>query len=170
MLTDIPARFTAREQADQTPPCCSPFELTIQTPTLLEEDISTIDRSPKLHTTNHCHMSAHYHTLPLIARSKCVYYGSRVLRGRACRDCYHCVADADPANNSIPPENEAEERWRVVEEVFGITSSSFLAFGKRETERTGNPSVNTGPSPNSDERTNNTIEEANEPARGSGSL
>ncbi|KRX73018.1 hypothetical protein T06_10360 [Trichinella sp. T6] len=45
-----------------------------------------------------------------------------------------------------------------------------MSSGKREAERTGNLSVNTGPSPNSDERTNNTIEEANEPARGSGSL
>ncbi|KRX14597.1 hypothetical protein T07_3942 [Trichinella nelsoni] len=45
-----------------------------------------------------------------------------------------------------------------------------MPSGKREAERTGNPSVNTGPSPNSDERTNNTMGEANEPALGSGSL
>ncbi|KRY47636.1 Signal peptidase complex catalytic subunit SEC11C [Trichinella britovi] len=44
-----------------------------------------------------------------------------------------------------------------------------MPSGKRESERKGNPPVNTGPSPNSDERDNNTLEEVNEPARGSGS-
>ncbi|KRX13222.1 hypothetical protein T07_9710 [Trichinella nelsoni] len=42
--------------------------------------------------------------------------------------------------------------------------------GKRETERKGNAPVNTGPSPNSDGRVNNPVEEADEPARGSGPL
>ncbi|KRX85543.1 hypothetical protein T06_8179 [Trichinella sp. T6] len=41
---------------------------------------------------------------------------------------------------------------------------------KRETERKGNTPVNTGPSPNSDGRANNLVEEADEPARGSGPL
>ncbi|KRX23257.1 hypothetical protein T07_14064 [Trichinella nelsoni] len=45
-----------------------------------------------------------------------------------------------------------------------------MPSGKREAERKGNPLVNTGPSPNSDGRANNTMEEANEPARGSGWL
>ncbi|KRY23938.1 Retrovirus-related Pol polyprotein from transposon 17.6 [Trichinella patagoniensis] len=43
-----------------------------------------------------------------------------------------------------------------------------MPSGKREAERKGNPPVNTGSSPNSDGRANNTMEEANEPARGSG--
>ncbi|KRY42535.1 hypothetical protein T01_9405 [Trichinella spiralis] len=90
------------------------------------------------------------------------------------------VADADRANNSIPPDNEAEEKWsyhvrvrsfrRAVGEVCGNTSSSVLARGKRESERKGNPPVNTGPSQNSDNRANNTVEEVNEPARRSGLL
>ncbi|KRY24962.1 hypothetical protein T03_6824 [Trichinella britovi] len=41
---------------------------------------------------------------------------------------------------------------------------------KRETERKVNAPVDTGPSPNSDERVNNPTEGANEPARESGSL
>ncbi|KRX36600.1 hypothetical protein T05_7910 [Trichinella murrelli] len=45
-----------------------------------------------------------------------------------------------------------------------------MPSGKRETERKGNAPVNTGPSPNSDGRVNNPVEEANEPARGSGPL
>ncbi|KRX19576.1 hypothetical protein T07_9493 [Trichinella nelsoni] len=42
--------------------------------------------------------------------------------------------------------------------------------GKRESERKGNPPVNTGPSPFSDECANSAVEEVNEHARGSGSL
>ncbi|KRY35413.1 hypothetical protein T01_16167 [Trichinella spiralis] len=34
-----------------------------------------------------------------------------------------------------------------------------MPSGNRETERKGNPPVNTGPSPNSDEHANNTVEE-----------
>ncbi|KRX47367.1 hypothetical protein T05_4070 [Trichinella murrelli] len=88
------------------------------------------------------------------------------------------VADADRANNSIPPDNEAEERSEVdstdvrvrsfrrnVGEACGNTSSSVLAR-----ERKGNPPINTGQSPNSDDRANNKVEEVNELARGSGSL
>ncbi|KRX27322.1 hypothetical protein T07_10712 [Trichinella nelsoni] len=45
-----------------------------------------------------------------------------------------------------------------------------MQSGKRETERKGNPPVNTGPSPNSDEHANNKVEEVNELVRGSGSL
>ncbi|KRX12751.1 hypothetical protein T07_11308 [Trichinella nelsoni] len=45
-----------------------------------------------------------------------------------------------------------------------------MPSGKRETERKGNAPVNTGPSPNSDGRVNNPVEEADEPARGSGPL
>ncbi|KRY16106.1 Retrovirus-related Pol polyprotein from transposon TNT 1-94 [Trichinella patagoniensis] len=45
-----------------------------------------------------------------------------------------------------------------------------MPSGKCETERKGNAPVNTGPSPNSDGRTNNTVEEADEHARGSGPL
>ncbi|KRZ52394.1 hypothetical protein T02_104 [Trichinella nativa] len=45
-----------------------------------------------------------------------------------------------------------------------------MPSGKRETERKGNTPVNTGPSPNSDGRANNLVEEADEPARGSGPL
>ncbi|KRZ85358.1 hypothetical protein T08_9211, partial [Trichinella sp. T8] len=41
---------------------------------------------------------------------------------------------------------------------------------KRETERKVNAPVDTGPSPNSDERVNNPTEGANEPTRESGSL
>ncbi|KRX16008.1 hypothetical protein T07_9312 [Trichinella nelsoni] len=41
---------------------------------------------------------------------------------------------------------------------------------KRESERKGNPLVNTGRSPFSDECTNTAVEEVHEPARGSGSL
>ncbi|KRZ94671.1 hypothetical protein T08_8300 [Trichinella sp. T8] len=93
------------------------------------------------------------------------------------------VADADRANNSIPPDNEAEEKSEVdstdvrvrsfrrnVGEACGNTSSSVLARGTRESERKGNPPINTGQSPNSDDRANNKVEEVNELARGSGSL
>ncbi|KRY28505.1 hypothetical protein T01_13813 [Trichinella spiralis] len=45
-----------------------------------------------------------------------------------------------------------------------------MPSGKLETEREGNAPVNTGPSPNSDGRTNNLVEEADEHARGSGPL
>ncbi|KRZ81568.1 hypothetical protein T08_97 [Trichinella sp. T8] len=45
-----------------------------------------------------------------------------------------------------------------------------MPSGKRETERKVNAPVNTGPSPNSDERVNNPTEGADEPARGSGPL
>ncbi|KRX66300.1 hypothetical protein T03_12764 [Trichinella britovi] len=45
-----------------------------------------------------------------------------------------------------------------------------MPSGKRETERKGNAPVSTGPSPNSDGRTYNLVEELNEPARGSGPL
>ncbi|KRY43744.1 hypothetical protein T03_6489 [Trichinella britovi] len=94
------------------------------------------------------------------------------------------TTNVDRANDFIPAENEEEEKRR-----FGISSSSVLAFdcsikyilivcrlivpmpsGKCETERKGNAPVNTGPSPNSDGRTNNTVEEADEHARGSGPL
>ncbi|KRZ59566.1 hypothetical protein T02_3543 [Trichinella nativa] len=46
----------------------------------------------------------------------------------------------------------------------------IMLYGKRESERKGNPPVNTGPSPFSDECANSAVEEVNEPARGSGSL
>ncbi|KRX51655.1 hypothetical protein T09_6554 [Trichinella sp. T9] len=73
----------------------------------------------------------------------------------------------------------------VARSVFVFTSSSTLVSdclinvccfvvampsGKRETERKVNAPVDTGPSPNSDERVNNPTEGANEPARVSGSL
>ncbi|XP_003377997.1 conserved hypothetical protein [Trichinella spiralis] len=45
-----------------------------------------------------------------------------------------------------------------------------MPSGKRETERKGNAPINTGPSPNSDGRANNLVEEADEPARGSSPL
>ncbi|XP_003382152.1 conserved hypothetical protein [Trichinella spiralis] len=45
-----------------------------------------------------------------------------------------------------------------------------MPSGKREIERKGNAPVNTGSSPNSDGRANNLVEEADEPARGSGPL
>ncbi|KRZ96388.1 hypothetical protein T08_16388 [Trichinella sp. T8] len=45
-----------------------------------------------------------------------------------------------------------------------------MLSGKRKSERKGNPPVNTGPSPFSDECANSAVEEVNEPARGSGSL
>ncbi|KRY45920.1 hypothetical protein T03_11040, partial [Trichinella britovi] len=45
-----------------------------------------------------------------------------------------------------------------------------MPSGKRETERKVNAPVNTGPSPNSDERVNNPTEGADESARGSGPL
>ncbi|KRZ86725.1 hypothetical protein T08_7078 [Trichinella sp. T8] len=46
----------------------------------------------------------------------------------------------------------------------------IFVVGERETERKGNTPINTGPSPNSDGRTNNLVEEADEPARGSDPL
>ncbi|KRZ06962.1 hypothetical protein T11_12359 [Trichinella zimbabwensis] len=45
-----------------------------------------------------------------------------------------------------------------------------MPSGKHETERKGNPPVNTGSSPFGDERANSAAEEVNEPARGRGSL
>ncbi|KRZ68913.1 hypothetical protein T10_12881 [Trichinella papuae] len=45
-----------------------------------------------------------------------------------------------------------------------------MPSGKHETERMGNPLVNTGSSPFGDERANSAAEEVNEPARGSDSL
>ncbi|KRY23884.1 hypothetical protein T12_81 [Trichinella patagoniensis] len=45
-----------------------------------------------------------------------------------------------------------------------------MPSGKRDTEKKGNTPVNTGPSPNSDGRANTQVEEADEPARGSGPL
>ncbi|KRZ82909.1 hypothetical protein T08_11486 [Trichinella sp. T8] len=45
-----------------------------------------------------------------------------------------------------------------------------MPSGKRETEKKGNTPVNTGPSPNSDGLANTQMEEADEPARGSGPL
>ncbi|KRX81678.1 hypothetical protein T06_1774, partial [Trichinella sp. T6] len=83
------------------------------------------------------------------------------------------VSDADQANNSIPPDNEAEERSEV--DSTDVRVRSFRrnvgeACGKRESERKGNPPINTGQSPNSDDRANNKVEEVNELARGSGSL
>ncbi|XP_003372288.1 hypothetical protein Tsp_10532 [Trichinella spiralis] len=45
-----------------------------------------------------------------------------------------------------------------------------MPSGKRETERKGNAPVNTGPSPNSDGRANNTVEEVNELVQGSDSF
>ncbi|KRX60985.1 hypothetical protein T06_6361 [Trichinella sp. T6] len=61
-------------------------------------------------------------------------------------------------------------RGCTVGEACGNASSSVLARGKRGPERKRNLRVNTGPAPNSDEPANNTVEEVNEPARGSGSL
>ncbi|KRX11808.1 hypothetical protein T07_2617, partial [Trichinella nelsoni] len=55
--------------------------------------------------------------------------------------------------------------------IYILIACSFVVAmpsGKRETERKGNAPVNTGPSPNSDGRANNPVEEAEEPARGSG--
>ncbi|KRX38666.1 hypothetical protein T06_1191 [Trichinella sp. T6] len=79
--------------------------------------------------------------------------------------------------------------WQVARSVLVFTSSSILVSdclikyisivccfvvsmpsGKRETERKVNAPVNTGPSPNSDERVNNPTEGADESARGSGPL
>ncbi|KRY27663.1 hypothetical protein T01_15804 [Trichinella spiralis] len=80
--------------------------------------------------------------------------------------------------------------WQVAKSVcLCFTSSSILVSdclikyiliacsfvvampsGKRETERKGNAPVNTGPSPNSDGRANNTVEEVNELVQGSDSL
>ncbi|KRY45127.1 hypothetical protein T03_15390 [Trichinella britovi] len=51
-----------------------------------------------------------------------------------------------------------------------VVLASCQGSGKRETERKGNAPVSTGPSPNSDGRTYNLVEELNEPARGSGPL
>ncbi|KRZ49089.1 Small ubiquitin-related modifier [Trichinella nativa] len=79
--------------------------------------------------------------------------------------------------------------WQVARSVLVFTSSSILVSdclikyisivccfvvsmpsGKRETERKVNAPVNTGPSPNSDERVNNPTEGADESARGSSPL
>ncbi|KRX80343.1 Signal peptidase complex catalytic subunit SEC11C [Trichinella sp. T6] len=92
------------------------------------------------------------------------------------------MADADRASNSSPPDNKAEEstdvRVRVVVVKLAVTHGrrfslaivnkkyiyclfliATMPSGKRESERKGNPPVNTGPSPNIDERGNNTLEE-----------
>ncbi|KRX13007.1 hypothetical protein T07_5903 [Trichinella nelsoni] len=45
-----------------------------------------------------------------------------------------------------------------------------MPSGKRETEMKVNAPVNTGPSPNSDGRANNLVDEADEAARGSGPM
>ncbi|KRY47148.1 Retrovirus-related Pol polyprotein from transposon 17.6 [Trichinella britovi] len=100
------------------------------------------------------------------------------------------AADTDRANEIFPAENEDEDtEATVARSVFVFTSSSTLVSdclikyisivccfvvampsGKRETERKVNAPVDTGPSPNSDERVNNPTEGADEPARESGSL
>ncbi|KRY38708.1 hypothetical protein T01_2600 [Trichinella spiralis] len=65
-----------------------------------------------------------------------------------------------------------EDRRRSTAVYILIVCCFIVAMpsGKRETERKGNAPVNTGPSPNSDGRANNMVEEADEPARGSGPL
>ncbi|KRX15687.1 hypothetical protein T07_8196 [Trichinella nelsoni] len=63
--------------------------------------------------------------------------------------------DADRANNSIPPGNEALERG---------------SYRMPKSEKKGNPPFNSGPSPFSDECANSAVEEVNEPTPGSGSL
>ncbi|KRY50237.1 hypothetical protein T03_4767, partial [Trichinella britovi] len=63
---------------------------------------------------------------------------------------YALVADADRANNSIPPDNEAEE---------GEATVCRLGL-----ENQRNPPVSTGLSPISDECANNAVEEVNESA------
>ncbi|KRZ84480.1 hypothetical protein T08_8479 [Trichinella sp. T8] len=100
------------------------------------------------------------------------------------------AADTDRANEIFPAENEDEDtEATVARSVFVFVSSSTLVSDclikyisivccfvvampsvKRETERKVNAPVDTGPSPNSDERVNNPTEGANEPTRESGSL
>ncbi|XP_003376643.1 hypothetical protein Tsp_00881 [Trichinella spiralis] len=70
-----------------------------------------------------------------------------------------------------------DRRWSTIVQtyvcgVFVVLSEKFVVTHrrKRESERKGNPPVNTGPSQNSDNRANNTVEEVNEPARRSGLL
>ncbi|KRZ88497.1 hypothetical protein T08_6616 [Trichinella sp. T8] len=103
---------------------------------------------------------------------------------------YDTVTDTDRANEIFPAENEDEDtEATVARSVFVFTSSSTLVSdclikyisivccfvvampsGKRETERKVNAPVDTGPSPNSDERVNNPTEGADEPARERDSL
>ncbi|KRX33510.1 hypothetical protein T05_4029, partial [Trichinella murrelli] len=108
-------------------------------------------------------------------------------------DSKSITTNVDRANDFIPAENEEEERGRVRYQLFTCIRSSWqvarkafryiiiyilivcrlivpMPSGKCETERKGNAPVNTGPSPNSDGRTNNTVEEADEHARGSGPI
>ncbi|KRY56548.1 hypothetical protein T03_7591, partial [Trichinella britovi] len=110
-----------------------------------------------------------------------------VSTGRALHEGESGAADTDRANEIFPAENEDEDTEATVARgVFVFVSSSTLVSdclikyisivccfvvampsGKRETERKVNAPVNTGPSPNSDERVNNPTEGADEPARGS---
>ncbi|KRX54111.1 hypothetical protein T09_5295 [Trichinella sp. T9] len=79
------------------------------------------------------------------------------------------AADTDRANEIFPAENEDEDTEAT---YISIVCCFVVAMPsvKRETERKVNAPVDTGPSPNSDERVNNPKEGANEPARVSGSL
>ncbi|KRY59863.1 hypothetical protein T03_12893 [Trichinella britovi] len=98
------------------------------------------------------------------------------------------LTDTDRANEIFPAENEDEDTEAT--EEYGGGCSDIVVGGcqgcvryisivccfvvampsvKRETERKVNAPVDTGPSPNSDERVNNPTEGANEPARESGS-
>ncbi|KRZ56675.1 hypothetical protein T02_14088 [Trichinella nativa] len=63
-----------------------------------------------------------------------------------------------------------DRRWIVRTYVCGVFVVMSEKLVERESERKGNPPINTGQSPNSDDRANNKVEEVNELARGSGSL
>ncbi|KRX83645.1 RNA-directed DNA polymerase -like protein [Trichinella sp. T6] len=104
--------------------------------------------------------------------SKISYGTQKVSTGRALYEGESGVAHADRAINSISPENEAEERsLPLVTNKRNILTACCLIVtmpsGKREAERKGNPPVSTALSPSSDVRANKTMEDANEPARGS---
>ncbi|KRZ61857.1 Transposon Ty3-G Gag-Pol polyprotein [Trichinella nativa] len=119
-----------------------------------------------------------------------------VSTGRALHEGESSAADMDRVNE-ISPAEYGSCCLRVYEELAScqkvcvcvfvdISSSVFVSVnlifycllrfivampsGKREKEKKGNTPVNTGPSPNSDGRANTQVEEADEPARGSGPL
>ncbi|KRY56705.1 hypothetical protein T03_11376 [Trichinella britovi] len=65
---------------------------------------------------------------------------------------YHSAADMDRRRSTVVVVDGSGWKWPD-------------SVRKRETEKKGNTPVNTGPSPNSDGRANNLVEEADEPAR-----
>ncbi|KRX51940.1 Gag-Pol polyprotein [Trichinella sp. T9] len=95
------------------------------------------------------------------------YHGTRqgetqeMSTGRALHEGESGVTDMDL-------QKQRGGKLKLAQEELDMKIQSGLR--KSETERKGNVPVSTGPSPNSDRRTYNLVEELNEPARGSGPL